>query len=62
MAAHPLKGSARAVGAWRLAAAAEACERTAGWRDALAAQAVLDEVVAAFEEVEAAIAGLRTTR
>lgn len=40
--AHTLKGSARAVGAWGVAAAAEACEALAGadeesWKQALSA-------------------------
>ena len=41
--AHTLKGSARAVGAWRVAQAAEACELVmndgADWQDCLAALA-----------------------
>jgi HPt (histidine-containing phosphotransfer) domain-containing protein len=56
--AHTLKGSARAVGAWKVAEAAEACERTeagAGpqWNAALAdlsgrieaALAAIDEII-----------------
>ena len=50
-ASHTLKGSARAVGAWRLAACAEACEQidSQGSTDAVAA--CLADVAAAYAEV-----------
>lgn len=46
-AAHTLKGSARAVGAHRLARTAEACERISGWqeRDATVALTAVEEAL-----------------
>jgi HPt (histidine-containing phosphotransfer) domain-containing protein len=56
--AHTLKGSARAVGAFRVARAAEDCERVAsaddaGWR------AALSGLASAVREANGAIADLR---
>lgn len=54
--AHTLKGSARAVGAWKVAAEAEGCELHAGddlWHAHLAA------LQGAIEEALGAIEGLR---
>jgi HPt (histidine-containing phosphotransfer) domain-containing protein len=53
--AHTLKGSARGIGAWRLARAAERVERsvTAGEQDLTA---VLVQLVDAVEEIREAIA------
>jgi HPt (histidine-containing phosphotransfer) domain-containing protein len=57
MAAHTLKGSARAVGAWRVAAAAVAAEKSAGVVDDPISKA---EAVAACEmAVTSAIAYIR---
>ncbi|MCA0399597.1 MAG: Hpt domain-containing protein [Proteobacteria bacterium] len=51
--AHTLKGSARAVGAFRLAAAAQSCENMveqSGWSEALAGlEAATHEALAAIE-------------
>lgn len=55
-AAHTLKGSARAIGAWRLAEAAEDGEKVAGWQDQALSVQVLARVEAAFAEVRAFIA------
>ncbi len=54
--AHTLKGSARSIGAWRVAAKAEACEQLisaneASWRGAL------DELTASVREAIGAIDG-----
>lgn len=54
-AAHTLKGSARAVGAWRVAAAAEALE-AAGWGAAGEDGPVLREAAAAVAEARHFIA------
>lgn len=51
MAAHTLKGSARAVGAWRLARAAEAAERLDSMVDAAMRATMLDEVDAAHQSI-----------
>ncbi|MFM8751472.1 Hpt domain-containing protein [Rhabdaerophilum sp.] len=54
--AHTLKGSARAVGAWKVAEAAEACERAsadkaAQWQEALADLAGrIETALAAIED------------
>jgi HPt (histidine-containing phosphotransfer) domain-containing protein len=55
-AAHTLKGSARAVGSWRLAGAAEACERVRFEGDAPLVEQRLADVDAAFAEVRDFIA------
>ena len=52
--AHTLKGSARGIGAWRVARAAEALEVA----DATQRDAALDALVAAAEEARAVIADL----
>ncbi|MGL5448339.1 MAG: Hpt domain-containing protein, partial [Rhabdaerophilum sp.] len=54
--AHTLKGSARAVGAWQVAEAAEFCESmggdTAGWQGGLVQlQACIAVALAAIEEI-----------
>lgn len=59
MAAHALKGSARAVGAWRLARAAESAERTAH-SDQTATHEALDAVVAAAAEASACVTRIIT--
>jgi HPt (histidine-containing phosphotransfer) domain-containing protein len=53
-AAHTLKGSARGVGALRVAACAEACEQAL--RDGAEPQAALAALMQALEETEAEIA------
>lgn len=58
MAAHALKGSARAVGAWRLASAAEAAERISGVGDREAADAAISRIAEASVEVSSHIATL----
>ena len=57
-AAHTLKGSARAVGAWRLAKAAEDCEQGPGWHSRSTAAGMIAEVEAALEEVRTWIAAV----
>lgn len=54
MLAHTLKGSARGIGAWRVARAAEALEVA----DALEVSVALDRLAAASEEARAVIAEL----
>jgi len=55
-AAHTLKGSARGIGAWRVARAAEALERAAACQgDDEAFNAAISELEAASLEVRAAI-------
>ena len=54
-AAHTLKGSARGVGAWRLAWAAERLEQAAKEADADAMKAAIEELEAASLELCAAI-------
>jgi HPt (histidine-containing phosphotransfer) domain-containing protein len=56
-AAHTLKGSARGIGAWRVAAAAEAVERAAS-AETCKLQAGLAELIAAIDEAKLAIAEL----
>jgi HPt (histidine-containing phosphotransfer) domain-containing protein len=55
--AHTLKGSARGIGAWRVAAAAEAVERIATVETAKLPTA-LSELIAAIDETKIAIAEL----
>jgi HPt (histidine-containing phosphotransfer) domain-containing protein len=57
-AAHTLKGSARGVGAWRVAQAAERLELAAGKRDASDISAAIAELDAVSREARLAI-GLR---
>ena len=57
-AAHTLKGSARAIGAWRLAAAAEASEQVDGWLHSDDAAEAIAKIGAAFADVAAFIAEL----
>jgi HPt (histidine-containing phosphotransfer) domain-containing protein len=54
MLAHTLKGSARGIGAWRVARAAEALEVA----DALEVSVALDRLAAASDEARAVIAEL----
>ena len=58
MAAHTLKGSARAVGAWQLAALAEDAERLTSNADSGMRAAVLRPIEAAAGEARAYIATL----
>jgi HPt (histidine-containing phosphotransfer) domain-containing protein len=58
MAAHTLKGSARAVGAWRLAKLSERAERLGGPSDRTACSLVLREIEEAAAEARAQIAAL----
>ena len=55
MAAHTLKGSGRAIGAWRLAQAAQEAERLAGVQDTEACAAAIRRVEEATAEVLAYI-------
>lgn len=57
-AAHTLKGSARAVGAWRLAKLSERAERLGGTSDRSACELVLYDIEAAAAEARAHIAAL----
>ncbi len=57
-AAHTLKGSARAVGAWRLAKLAEQAERLGGPTDRAACDVVLHQLDEAAAEARAHIASL----
>jgi HPt (histidine-containing phosphotransfer) domain-containing protein len=54
--AHTLKGSARGIGAWRVAEAAEAVEATAIHASARAAASAVARLAAAIDEAKAAIA------
>jgi HPt (histidine-containing phosphotransfer) domain-containing protein len=54
--AHTLKGSARGIGAWRVAEAAAAVERDAIRSDAGEVAAALARLAAAVDEAKAAIA------
>jgi HPt (histidine-containing phosphotransfer) domain-containing protein len=58
MAAHTLKGSARAVGAWRLAKLAEEAEQLGGPTDRTACDEVLRNLDEAAAEARAHIAAL----
>jgi len=58
MAAHTLKGSARAVGAWRLAKLAEQAERLGGPQDRDACESILGQLDEAAAEVRAHIVAL----
>jgi HPt (histidine-containing phosphotransfer) domain-containing protein len=55
--AHTLKGSARGIGAWRVAAAAEAVEQIATVKSAKLRSAMA-ELIAAIDEAKIAIADL----
>jgi HPt (histidine-containing phosphotransfer) domain-containing protein len=57
--AHTLKGSARGIGAWRVAAAAQAVEVGSGCPDT---GQELDRLIAAVREVEETIAKVRAGR
>jgi HPt (histidine-containing phosphotransfer) domain-containing protein len=54
--AHTLKGSARGIGAWRVAAAADVVETQAIRRNGGAAAGAVATLVAAVDEAKAAIA------
>jgi hypothetical protein len=54
--AHTLKGSARGIGAWRVAEAADAAEKTALHRNAGAAARAVAKLAAAVDEAKAVIA------
>jgi HPt (histidine-containing phosphotransfer) domain-containing protein len=56
--AHTLKGSARGIGAWRVAEAAEALESGAAAASPDAADGSLQRLVAAVDEVKAEIAAI----
>lgn len=56
--AHTLKGSARSVGAWRVAAAAEVCEGLIAASDA-SWQSALDSLAVSIREALGAIGELR---
>jgi HPt (histidine-containing phosphotransfer) domain-containing protein len=58
MAAHTLKGSARAVGAWPLATIAEGAERLHGLPDANVRRAVVRRLETAADEAREYIASL----
>jgi HPt (histidine-containing phosphotransfer) domain-containing protein len=57
-AAHTLKGSSRAVGAWRLAKLAERAERLGGTSDRAACERALDHLEEAAGEARAHIEAL----
>ena len=57
-AAHTLKGSARGVGAWRVAKAAERLEQAAGEGDERTMRAAIAELEAASFEARTAIVSL----
>jgi len=57
-AAHTLKGSARGVGAWRLADLAQSAEGLPGWADPAARDAMLSRIRGAFAEVDTFVRGL----
>ena len=59
--AHTLKGSARGIGAWRVAAAAEAVEQVATVKSAKLRTALV-ELIAAIDEAKTAIADLLRAR
>ena len=54
--AHTLKGSARGIGAWRVAEAADAVEMKASRSDAAEVAAAVRRLVAAVDEAKAVIA------
>jgi HPt (histidine-containing phosphotransfer) domain-containing protein len=55
--AHTLKGSARSIGAWRVAAKAEACEQLIGAQEA-SWRGALDELTASVREAVGAIGNI----
>ena len=59
--AHTLKGSARGIGAWQVAKAAEAVELAAGVGDAAALRGALKTLAAAVATARAAISELLRT-
>jgi HPt (histidine-containing phosphotransfer) domain-containing protein len=62
MAAHTLKGSSRAVGAWRLAKLSERAESLGGPSDHAACALVLREIEEAAAEAHAQVASLDRRR
>ncbi len=60
--AHTLKGSARGIGAWRVAEAAQALERCAAASAPAMLAAAIDRLAAAVRKTQAAISALRGDR
>jgi HPt (histidine-containing phosphotransfer) domain-containing protein len=60
-AAHTLKGSARAVGAWQLAEVAASVERTDAWQTAPAKTAAVATIERALQETTAFIEELKAS-
>jgi len=60
--AHTLKGSARGIGVWRVAAAAEALEQATRGRTSAELADAVGELAAAVAEAQAAIGDLVATR
>jgi HPt (histidine-containing phosphotransfer) domain-containing protein len=60
--AHTLTGSARGIGAWKVAAAAEAVERAANSQAPVALAGVMERLVAAVSEAQATIAAMARLR
>ena len=60
IAAHTLKGSARAVGAWRMARLAEGAEEMSRRRDPIGCEATVRELTDALSEANAFIAALNS--
>ena len=60
--AHTLTGSARGIGAWKVAAAAAAVERAANIADPVPLAGALDCLSAAVTETQAAIADMERMR
>jgi HPt (histidine-containing phosphotransfer) domain-containing protein len=60
--AHTLKGSARGIGAWQVAAAAETVERLAAGPGPVDLADVLDRLAGAIDEARASIADLLAAR
>jgi HPt (histidine-containing phosphotransfer) domain-containing protein len=56
--AHTIKGSARGIGAWRVAAAAETVELAAGSAGAAEVRIALDRLCAALDQARTAIGDL----
>ena len=60
--AHTLMGSARGIGTWRVAAAAETVERAAAGSNPADVAGALERLAAAVNEAQAAIADLLAAR
>jgi HPt (histidine-containing phosphotransfer) domain-containing protein len=61
-AAHTLKGSARAVGAWKLADAAASGERIVGWTQSEEGGQAIADICGAYQEVHDFIRLLHASR